>query len=60
MTTSLNILRVSLVAAVLLTMGGTVKAQDAAESTGPTIRGNVYGGGNLAEVQGSVTVNIQE
>ena len=59
MTTSVNILRVSLVAAVLLTMGGTVKAQDAAESTGPTIRGNVYGGGNLAEVQGSVTVNVK-
>lgn len=59
MTTSVNILRVSLVAAVLLTMGGTVKAQDAAVSTGPTIRGNVYGGGNLAEVQGSVTVNVK-
>lgn len=59
MTTSVNILRVSLVAAVLLTMGGTVKAQEAAESTGPTIRGNVYGGGNLAEVQGSVTVNVK-
>ena len=59
MTTSVNILRVSLVAAVLLTMGGTVKAQDAAESTGPTIRGNVYGGGNLADVGGSVTVNMK-
>lgn len=38
---------------------GTMKAQNAAQSTGPTIRGNVYGGGNLAEVQGSVTVNVK-
>lgn len=27
-------------------------------STGPTVRGNVFGGGNLANVKGSVTVNV--
>lgn len=27
-------------------------------STGPTVRGSVYGGGNLAKVEGSVTVNM--
>ena len=32
---------------------GTAKGQ-----TGPTINGNVYGGGNLADVGGSVTVNM--
>ena len=27
-------------------------------STGPTVRGSVFGGGNLAKVEGSVTVNV--
>lgn len=35
------------------------KAQgESTESTGPTVRGNVFGGGNLANVEGSVTVNV--
>ena len=44
---------------------GTMKAEDETSgtggtaSTGPTVRGNVFGGGNLAEVQGSVTVNVK-
>ena len=43
---------------------GTMKAQDETSgtggtaSTGPTVRGNVFGGGNLAKVEGSVTVNV--
>jgi len=35
------------------------KAQgESTVSTGPTVRGNVFGGGNLANVKGSVTVNV--
>ena len=43
---------------------GTMKAQDETSgtggtaSTGPKIQGNVFGGGNLAKVEGSVTVNM--
>lgn len=44
---------------------GTMKAEDETSgtggttSTGPTVRGNVFGGGNLAKVEGSVTVNVR-
>ena len=48
--------RAMVVAAVTLLTGSAAMAQT---STGPTIHGNVYGGGNLAEVKGHVTVNIK-
>jgi hypothetical protein len=48
--------RAMVVAVMTLLTGSTAMAQT---STGPTIRGNVYGGGNLAEVQGNVTVNVK-
>ena len=45
---------------------GTMKAQNETSgtggtaSTGPTVRGNVFGGGNLAKVEGSVTVMVEQ
>ena len=45
-------LRAMVVAAMTLLAGNTAMAQ------GPTVHGNVYGGGNLATVGGSVTVNM--
>ena len=50
-------LRAMVVAAVTLLTGSTATAQDT--PTGPRVRGNVYGGGNLATVGGSVTVNMK-
>lgn len=49
-------LRAMVVAAMTLLAGSTATAEDT--STGPTVHGNVYGGGNLATVGGSVTVNM--
>ena len=49
--------RAMVVAAVTLLTVSTATAQDT--PTGPRVRGNVYGGGNLATVGGSVTVNIK-
>ena len=49
-------LRAMVVAAMTLLAGNTATAQDT--PTGPRVRGNVYGGGNLATVGGSVTVNM--
>ena len=48
--------RAMVVAVMTLLTGSAAMAQT---STGPTIHGNVYGGGNLAEVKGHVTVNIK-
>ena len=45
-------LRAMVVAAMTLLAGNTAMAQ------GPTVHGDVYGGGNLATVGGSVTVNM--
>ena len=36
----------------------SAQAQGTTGSTGPTVKGSVYGGGNLAHVGGSVTVNM--
>lgn len=47
---------VILLAAVLA--AGTVKAQDAGNAAGPTIRGSVFGGGNLADVKINTEVNM--
>lgn len=49
-------LRAMVVAAMTLLTVSTATAQDT--PTGPRVRGNVYGGGNLATVGGSVTVNM--
>ena len=38
--------------------GSNVMAQSSPTPTGVTVRGNVYGGGNLATVGGNVTVNM--
>ena len=43
--------------AVLLA-GGSVTAMAQSSSTGVRVRGNVYGGGNLADVKGNTEVNI--
>ena len=48
--------RAMVMAVMTLLTGSAAMAQT---STGPTIHGNVYGGGNLAEVKGHVTVNIK-
>ena len=37
----------------------SAQAQGTTGSTGPTVKGSVYGGGNLADVGGSVTVNMK-
>ena len=37
----------------------SAQAQGTTGSTGPTVKGSVYGGGNLAEVGGSVTVKME-
>ena len=47
---------VILLAAVLAC--NSVKAQDAGNAAGPTIRGSVFGGGNAADVQTNTEVNI--
>lgn len=47
---------VILLAALLA--AGTVKAQDAGNAAGPTIRGSVFGGGNLADVKINTEVNM--
>ena len=44
--------RMAFTGLILLLAGSTATAQ------GPTVHGNVYGGGNLANVGGSVTVNM--
>ena len=49
-------LRAMVMAAMTLLTVSTATAQDT--PTGPRVRGNVYGGGNLATVGGSVTVNM--
>ena len=49
-------LRAMVVAAMTLLASSTVTAQNT--PTGPRVHGNVYGGGNLATVGGSVTVNM--
>ena len=49
-------LRAMVVAAMTLLAGSTATAEDT--PTRPRVRGNVYGGGNLATVGGSVTVNM--
>ena len=49
--------RAMVVAAMTLLTVSTATAQDT--PTGPRVRGNVYGGGNLATVGGSVTVNMK-
>jgi len=51
------VLRAMVVAAMTLLTVSTATAQDT--PTGPRVRGNVYGGGNLATVGGSVTVNMK-
>lgn len=48
--------RIVLTGLILLLTGGNATADT---SDGPTIGGSVYGGGNLADVGGSVTVNMQ-
>lgn len=50
-------LRAMVVAAMTLLASSTATAQNT--PTGPRVRGNVYGGGNLATVGGSVTVNMK-
>ena len=50
-------LRAMVVAAMTLLASSTVTAQNT--PTGPRVHGNVYGGGNLATVGGSVTVNMK-
>ena len=50
-------LRAMVVAAMTLLTGSTATAQDT--PTGPRVHGNVYGGGNLATIGGSVTVNMK-
>ena len=62
--------RAMVVAAVTLLTGSTATAQDSGEGSGGTttpttptttgvvVHGNVFGGGNLADVGGSVTVNM--
>ena len=50
------VLRAMVVAAMTLLTVSAATAQDT--PTGPRVRGNVYGGGNLATVGGSVTVNM--
>ena len=50
-------LRAMVVAAMTLLTGSVATAQDT--PTGPRVHGNVYGGGNLATVGGSVTVNMK-
>ena len=49
-------LRAMVMAAMTLLTVSTATAQDT--PTGPRVHGNVYGGGNLATVGGSVTVNM--
>ena len=49
-------LRAMVVAAMTLLAGNTATAQDT--STGPTVHGNVYGGGNAADVKVKTAVNI--
>ena len=49
-------LRAMVVAAMTLLTVSAATAQNT--PTGPRVRGNVYGGGNLATVGGSVTVNM--
>ena len=41
-----------------LLAAGTVQAQTPTGGTGPTIRGNVFGGGNNAPVTGNTNVEI--
>ena len=52
-----------LIATLLLLTGSNVLAQGSSQTStgtgGVVVRGNVYGGGNLANVGGSVTVNIK-
>lgn len=53
-------LRAMVVAAMTLLAGSTATAEDT--STGPTVHGNVYGGGDASAVIGSgnsVTVNLK-
>lgn len=50
-------LRAMAVAAMALLTGSTATAQDT--PTGPTVHGNVYGGGNAADVKINTTVNIE-
>ena len=59
--TFVNALRTVLVAAMMLTTGGTAMAdgETPTTSTGVKVHGNVYGGGNNAAVKGNTKVDMQ-
>ena len=51
-------LRAVLVVAMMSLMGGNTLAQGSSTGTGVVVKGNVYGGGNAADVGADATVNI--